>query len=144
MTRLVYGGIMEKLPALSVVTHHCGGIIPFLAGRLDWNDDFNEMRMGHRDVYPKENALAYYRRFFYDTAVNGNAGALLCGLSFAGIDRMLFASDFPFDNQNGRRLIRDTIASVEQMGLGAADKRKICRDNAVNLLRLPLGAVRAG
>jgi uncharacterized protein len=141
MTRLVYGGVMEKLPGLKIITHHCGGIIPFIAGRLDWNDDFNEMRMGHRDLYLKENALVYYRRFFYDTAVNGNTGALLCGLSFAGVDRMLFASDFPFDNQNGRRLVRDTIASVEQMGLSAEDKKKIDRDNAVKLLRLPLGAV---
>lgn len=141
MTRLVCGGVMEKLPGLKIITHHCGGIIPFLAGRLDWNDDFNEMRMGHRDLYFKENALAYYRRFFYDTAVNGNTGALLCGLSFAGLDQMIFATDFPFDNQNGRRLIRDTILSVEQMGLSDEDKAKLYRYNAVKLLRLPLGFV---
>jgi predicted TIM-barrel fold metal-dependent hydrolase len=139
MTRLVYGGIMERFPTLRVITHHCGGIIPFLAGRIDWNDDFNEMSMGHRDVYLRENALTYYRRFFYDSAVNGNTAALLCGLSFAGIDQMVFATDFPFDNQMGRRLIRDTIASVERMGLEDRDKEKVYRYNAVKLLRLPLG-----
>jgi predicted TIM-barrel fold metal-dependent hydrolase len=141
MTRLVYGGVMEKLPGLQVVSHHCGGIIPYLAGRLDWNDDFNEMRMGHRDIYLKEKALTYYRRFFYDTAVNGNTAALMCGLSFAGLDQMLFATDFPFDNQTGRRLIRDTIESIERMGLSDADKRRIYYNNAVKLLRLPLEAV---
>lgn len=141
MTRLVYGGVMEKLPGLKVITHHCGGIIPFLAGRLDWSDDFNEMRMGHRDIFLQENALAYYRRFFYDTAVNGNTAALQCGMDFAGVDRMVFATDFPFDNQGGRRLIRDTIESVERMGLGDGEKKKIYRDNAVKVLRLPLGAI---
>ena len=141
MTRLVYGGVMEKLPGLQVVTHHCGGLIPFLASRIDWNDDFNEMRMGHRDIYLKEKALNYYRRFFFDTAVNGNTAALQCGLSFAGIDQLVFATDMPFDNQMGRRLIRDTIESVEQMGLDEADKRKVYRDNAIKLLRLPVGAV---
>lgn len=141
MARLVYGGVMERLPTLKVVTHHCGGLIPFLAGRLDWNDDFNEMTMGHRDVYLKENALVYFRRFFYDTAVNGNTGALQCGLAFAGLSQLVFASDFPFCNQWGRRLIRDTIESVERMGLCDEDKKKIYRDNAVKLLRLPLGAV---
>ena len=141
MTRLVYGGVLEKLPGLKIVTHHCGGLIPFLAGRIDWNDDFNEMCMGHRDIFLKEKALNYYRRFFYDTAVNGHTAALLCGKAFAGIDQMVFATDMPFDNQKGRRLIRDTIASVEQMGLDADEKAKLYRHNAVNLLRLPLCAV---
>jgi aminocarboxymuconate-semialdehyde decarboxylase len=141
MTRLVYGGVMERLSALKVVTHHCGGMIPYVAGRLDWNDDFNEMRMGHRDIYLQENALVYYRRFFYDTATNGNTAALQCGKAFAGLDQMVFATDMPFDNQMGRRLIRETIASVERMGLSDEEKKKLYRDNAVNLLRLPLGAI---
>ena len=141
MTRLVYGGVMEKLPDLKVVTHHCGGVIPFVAGRIDWNDDFNEMRMGHRDIFLKENALTYYRRFYYDTAVNGNTAALQCGLSFSGSDQMLFATDMPFDNQMGRRLIRDTIASVECMGLKDDVKKKIYQDNAIKLLNLPLMAI---
>lgn len=141
MTRLVYGGVLEKWPGLKIVTHHCGGLIPFLAGRIDWNDDFNEMCMGHRDIYLKEKALNYYRRFFYDTAVNGHTAALQCGRAFAGIDQMVFATDMPFDNQKGRRLIRDTIASVEQMGLDDEEKAKLYRNNAINLLRLPLCAV---
>ncbi len=141
MTRLVYGGVLEKWPHLKIVTHHCGGLIPFLAGRIDWNDDFNEMCMGHRDIFLKEKALNYYRRFFYDTAVNGNTAALQCGKAFAGIDQMVFATDMPFDNQKGRRLIRDTIASVEQMALSDAEKTKLYRQNAINLLKLPLCAV---
>ena len=141
MTRLVYGGVMERFPGLKIVTHHCGGVIPYLAGRVDWNDDFNEMRMGHRDIYLKEKAVTYYRRFYYDTAVNGNTAALKCGLSFAGIDQMVFGTDLPFDNQLGRRLIRDTIASVEGMGLDDEGKKKIYQDNAINLLKLPLCAL---
>ncbi len=142
MTRLVYGGIMERLPGLQVVTHHCGGLIPYLAGRIDWSDDFNEMRMGHRDIFLRENALTYYRRFYYDTAVNGNTAALQCGLDFAGLKNVVFATDFPFDNQCGQRLIRDTIDSIERMGLTEDEKEAIYRDNAVRLLHLPLGAIR--
>ena len=32
MFRLVYGGVMERFPNLKIVTHHCGGVIPYLAG----------------------------------------------------------------------------------------------------------------
>lgn len=141
MTRLVYGRVMERLPELRLVAHHCGGLIPYVAGRIDWNDDFNEMRMGHRDIYLKDKAVNYYRRFFYDTAVNGNTAALVCGKSFAGIDQMVFGTDLPFDNQNGLRLIRDTIDSIEAMGLEEQEKTKIYRDNVIKLMRLPLCAL---
>jgi predicted TIM-barrel fold metal-dependent hydrolase len=139
VSRLVYGGVMERFPDLQVVTHHCGGFIPYLAGRLDWGDDTNEMLFGQRDVYLKEKSLNYFRRFFYDTATSGNTAALLCAMDVIGIDQMVFGTDMPFDNQLGRRLIRDTIASVERMGLSDEVKKKIYRDNAVQLLRLPLG-----
>jgi predicted TIM-barrel fold metal-dependent hydrolase len=141
MTRLVYGGVMEEYPGLKVVTHHCGGIIPFLAGRVTWSDDFNEMRMGHRDIFLKEKALEYYRRFYYDTAVNGHTAALLCGYSFCGVDQMVFATDMPFGNQLGVRLIRDTVESIERMGLDEKDKKKIYADNAIRMMRLPLGVL---
>jgi predicted TIM-barrel fold metal-dependent hydrolase len=139
--RLVYGRVLEKFPSLKVVTHHSGGIIPYLAGRLDWGDDANEMLFGQRDVDLKENALVYFRRVFYDTAVNGNTAALKCTQDFAGLDQMLFGTDMPFDNQLGRRLIRQTIESVERMGLNERDKKKIFQDNAIRVLRLPLGAI---
>jgi predicted TIM-barrel fold metal-dependent hydrolase len=141
MARLVYGGIMEKFPQLSIITHHCGGIIPFVIGRLDWSYDFNEMRMGYRDVYLKEKPISYFKRFYYDTAVNGNTSALQCGLSMAGINHLVFATDVPFDSQNGRRLIRDTIESVEAMGLCDEDKKKVFAGNAISLLRLPFCAL---
>lgn len=139
LCRLVYGKVLEKYPDLKIVTHHAGGIIPYLAGRLDWADDLNEMLMGQRDVDLKEHALVYFRRIFYDTAVNGNTFALNCARQFAGVDQMLFGTDVPFDNQLGRRLIRQTIESVERMELSAEEKKKIYQDNVMRLLRLPLG-----
>jgi aminocarboxymuconate-semialdehyde decarboxylase len=138
MSRLVYGGVLERCPGVKFVTHHCGGGIPYLAGRLTWSDDFNEQRMGHRDVLLRHNALDYFRMLYYDTAVNGNTAALQCGLAFCGAPQMVFASDMPFDNESGRRLIRDTIESVERMGLSSEARRAVFQDNAVRLMRLPI------
>jgi len=139
LCRLVYSGVMERFPGLKIVTHHCGGMIPYVAGRLDWADDVNEMLMGQRDIDLKEHALEYFRRIFYDTAVSGNTGALQCARAFAGLDQMVFGTDLPFGNQLGRRLIRQSIEAVERMGLNDEEKRKIYQDNAIKLLRLPLG-----
>lgn len=137
--RLVYSGVLERFPGLKIVTHHCGGIIPYLAGRLDWGDDVNEMQMGQRDIDLKEHALAYFRRVFYDTAVGGNTAALQCARSVMGLDQMVFGTDAPFDNQYGRRLIRQAVEAVERMELSGEDKKKIYQDNAIKLLRLPMG-----
>ncbi|MFC1532050.1 amidohydrolase family protein [Thermodesulfobacteriota bacterium] len=137
--RLVYSGVLERFPGLKLVTHHCGGFIPYLAGRLDWGDDMNEMLMGQRDIDLKEHALVYFRRIFYDTATSGNVAALQCAKDFAGLNQLVFGTDAPFDNHLGKRLIRQTIESIEGMGLCDEDRQKIYRDNAIKLLRLPLG-----
>ena len=50
-------------------------------------------------------------------------------------------TDLPFDNQLGRRLIRQTIAFIERMELTADEKKKSYQDNAMRLLRLPLGII---
>ncbi|MBN2059608.1 MAG: amidohydrolase family protein, partial [Deltaproteobacteria bacterium] len=138
--RLVYSGVFDRYPNLRVVTHHCGGFIPYLAARFDWADDFNEMTAGQRDIDLKEKGLTYFKRnVYYDTAISGNTGALNCARDFVGIGQMLFGTDAPFDNQFGRRLIRQTIESVERMDLTEGEKKQIYQDNAIRLLRLPLG-----
>ncbi len=139
LCRLVYSGVLERFPRLKIVSHHCGGIVPYLAGRLDWADDMNEMRMGQRDIDLKEHALVYFRRIFYDTAVGGNTAALQCARSVMGLDQIVFGTDAPFDNQYGKRLIRQAVEAVERMGLEDEEKKKIFQDNAIKLLRLPLG-----
>ena len=141
LCRLVYSGMLEKFPNLKIVTHHSGGVIPYLAGRIDWADDVNEMLMGQRDIDLKEHALYYFRKIFYDTAVNGNTGALNCTQQFVGVDQMIFATDFPFDSQRGIRLIRQTIESIDRMELSDEQRQAIFKDNIVKLLRLPLGVI---
>ena len=138
MFRLVYGGVMERFPNLKIVTHHCGGVIPYLAGRMEWNDDFNEMRMGHKDILFPHKPLEYFRRMYYDTANNGYPAGLRCGMDFAGIGKLVFATDLPFCNQKGLRLIRDSIAAVDALDLAPGDRRKVVQSNAVDLFRLPL------
>lgn len=48
MFRLVYGGVMERFPNLKIVTHHCGGVIPYLAGRMEWKTTSTRCAWGTR------------------------------------------------------------------------------------------------
>jgi predicted TIM-barrel fold metal-dependent hydrolase len=137
MARLVFSGIMEKYPNLKVVTHHCGGMVPFYAERIR---QFTQiMRIGEEKPFLKKDAIDYFRMFYADTAIYGNPTALTCGHAFFGPDRILFGIDFPLgDTEFGDRNYRQTINAIEQMPISEEDKKKIYEDNARALMRLPV------
>jgi aminocarboxymuconate-semialdehyde decarboxylase len=141
MARMVFSGLLEKLPKLRVITHHCGGMIPFFAGRAEtlW------AQLGSRSVDAEESEVLkrlskppidYFRMFYGDTVLGGAAAPLACGLAFFGADRVVFASDCPFDPEGGPMFIREGIRSIEDLDLSEGDKRKIYFGNAMGLLKL--------
>jgi len=138
MTRLVFSGVLDKNPHLKVITHHCGGMIPYFEKRIEVLSDFDLRMSCKRDHYLTKRVVDYYRMFYNDTAVYGSTPALMCGYAFFGAEHILFGTDFPYDNQGGFRYIRETIHSVEEMSISDSDKRKIFEENAKELLRLPI------
>jgi uncharacterized protein len=139
VTRLVFSGIPERYPKLKFITHHAGGMIPFLEERIIGAYDHAEMLRGAK--YKQgltETPIYYFKEFYYDTAVYGNAAALMCTRAFCGPEHMLFGTDFPYDSQFGERYTRQTLEAVERMGIEDAEKRMIFEENARRLLRLPI------
>jgi aminocarboxymuconate-semialdehyde decarboxylase len=142
MARMVFSGLFEKLPAIRIITHHCGAMIPFFSGRAEtlWaqlgsrsaDENYEELLKAM-----KKKPIEYFRMFYADTVLGGSASALRCGLDFFGADRIVFASDCPFDPEGGPMFIREGIRSVEDLDLPEADKRKIYFGNALKLLRIP-------
>jgi predicted TIM-barrel fold metal-dependent hydrolase len=138
MTRLVFGGVLEKYPNLKFIAHHGGGMVPFFEQRIVGHHDLMEMR--HKG-YKRELTRApieYFKMFYLDTAVSGSTPALMCAYAFAGPDHLLFGTDNPYDSQLGERYLRQTINAIMQMDIPDSEKRKIFEDNARKLLRLPL------
>ena len=138
MARLAFG-VFPTYPDLKVLTHHAGGMIPFFHKRIELSWDFNRTLMGYRADGANLAAppLDYYRRFYCDTAIQGNPAALMCAHGFFGPDRMLFATDAPYDDLMGERLYRETIAAVEAMDITEPEREAIFSGNARRLFRLP-------
>jgi predicted TIM-barrel fold metal-dependent hydrolase len=141
---LVYGGIMQKYPNLKIVSHHCGGTLPFQAHRILCTTETrargSNLRKSTRmklSRYFTKKPYDYAKLFYGDTACYGNTGALMCGHYFFGADHMLFGTDMPFDSEGGNRYIRETIRSVDEMNITAEERKKIYEDNARKLFRLP-------
>jgi aminocarboxymuconate-semialdehyde decarboxylase len=83
----------------------------------------------------KMRPLDYFKKFYADTAVFGAAAATQCGLSFFGVDRVLFASDTPFEPDPGV-YIRETIDVIDRLGITPDERDRIYWKNAQRLLKL--------
>jgi len=141
MARMVFSGLLQRLPKLRIITHHCGGMIPYFAGRAEtlWaqlgsrSSDKEESEVLKQLAKPP---IEYFRMFYGDTVLGGAAAPLACGIAFFGADHVVFASDCPFDPEGGPMFIREGIRSVEDLNLPEGDKRKIYFGNAMKLLRM--------
>ena len=144
MARIVFSGMLDRLPEMKIVTHHLGAMIPYFEGRVGplWDqlgsrtsdEDYGALlkRMAKRP-------MEYFRMFYGDTAVGGSRAAICCGLNFFGPDRVLFASDCPFDPEGGPMFIRETIRAIDSLDLSDEDKEKIYYRNALRLMRMSDG-----
>ena len=142
MARLAFSGVFEDFPELKLVTHHVGGMIPMLAGRLE-----NGLKMyGSRTADSLKEKLTKtklkgdpvdtFKKFYADSASFGSAAAIQCGLDFFGTDHILFASDMPFDPEQGPGYIDRTLKAIDTLPLTEAEKKAVCYDNAARLFHL--------
>lgn len=144
MARLVFSGLFDRLPGIKIITHHLGGLVPYLEGKIAIG--FRQAGEGGLERNPVADEagltrppLDYFRMFYADTAVNGVRAAFECGLEFFGAERCLFASDAPFDPLGGAHLIAEGLGMLDTVELAPGDRAKILHGNAARLLGLEPG-----
>ncbi len=135
MTRLVFDGLFDRHPDLEIITHHCGGMIPFFDGRVGPGMDVLGARTSDEDysqILPslKRPHMEYFKLFYGDTAMFGATTGVRCGLDFFGPSKIVFATDAPLGP------IAKTYKGIAEMDLSADDRHAILYGNAARLLRL--------
>jgi len=139
MARIVFGGILERYPNLKIITHHCGGMVPYFKERIigSYERIFDHLKDDLRKDLRRHH-IEYFKMFYNDTAINGNTSALMCASYFFGADHLLFGTDMPFDTEYGERNTRQIINAIEQMTISDIEKEMIFRTNAERILNLSL------
>ena len=135
MARLVLSGLFDRHPALKVITHHGGGMIPAFDGRVGPGMAVLGSRTTDEDlsgVLPalRRPHLDYFRGFYADTALFGSATGLPASLAFFGPDHLVFATDAPFGP------LQETLAAIDTLNLTEAQRHAVLQGNAERLLRL--------
>jgi len=116
---MVISGVLDDHPKLKVVLAHGGGAVTTLRGRLQHAQTFKP---------PGRDVVTAIRRFFFDTVVF-DPGVLRALVDFAGPERVLLGSDYPFDMGDER-----PAEVVRALGLPADDEEAIVGGNALRLI----------
>jgi predicted TIM-barrel fold metal-dependent hydrolase len=122
--RLVLSGVFDAYPKLKVVLGHLGETLPYLVWRVDQAlaRPGGARPMSFRDVF--------CGHFYITTSGNFSNPALLCCVMEMGIDRVMFAVDWPFVANTPAVQWMDTVPLCDE------DKVKILSGNAQRLFRM--------
>ena len=123
---LIYGGVLERHPALRVVLYHGGGAFPSLLGRLD---------MGYRNNPECRAAIprppsTYVDQLFFDT-IAFRQDMLRYLVDTYGAEHLVVGSDYPLPAG-----LAHPVAEVKALGLDPATECAVLGGNASRLLRL--------
>jgi aminocarboxymuconate-semialdehyde decarboxylase len=121
---LVAAGVLERHRRLRILLAHGGGAVLALRGRLRHAHSFQPHARARLTEAPEDSL----RRFHYDT-VTHDAGLLAQLVDFAGADRVVCGSDYPFDMGLER-----PAEPVRELGLPPEDEAAILGGNALRLL----------
>ena len=126
--RLMGSGLFDAYPKLQIVLGHMGEGLPYSMWRIDNRNAW--VKAPPR--YPAKRKIAdyFHENFWLTTSGNFRTQTLIDAILEIGADRILFSTDWPFENVDHASIWFDACSISE------ADRRKIGRDNAVKLFGL--------
>lgn len=125
MLRLILSGTLERHPDLLLVHPHCGGVLPYLMGRVEEQTEVKGRGREHIRRPPGE----YYREVYLDL-VSPSALAMEFAYRSSRPDRLLFGSDHPWVS------IPAILEHFHRLAIPEADRALILGGNACRLFRI--------
>jgi predicted TIM-barrel fold metal-dependent hydrolase len=126
--RLMGSGLFDAHPRLNIVIGHMGEGLPYSMWRIDNHNKW--MRV--QNNYPAKRKIADYfcENFYITTSGNFRTQTLIDAMLEIGSDRILFSTDWPFEN------IDHASDWFDAAPISEIDRQKIGRDNARTLFKL--------
>jgi 5-carboxyvanillate decarboxylase len=132
MLRIIVSGVFDRFPGLRMILGHLGEALPYWLFRID----FMHRAMVAANRYPSVKKLNrkpsdYFKENIYVTT-SGMAWQppILYAQSVMGVDRVLYAMDYPY------QFVTEEVKVTDELPISEADKRKLYQTNAESLFSL--------
>ncbi len=121
---LIFGGVIERYPAISFCFSHGGGFLPYQAGRFihGWN-----VRPEPKQ-FLEQGPAESLGRLYYDTILHSDQ-MLQYLIGSVGANRVMLGSDYPFDMG-----YYEGVRQVRSLAIPAGDQELILGETARTLL----------
>jgi 2,3-dihydroxybenzoate decarboxylase len=121
-------GLFDKYSNLRIILGHLGEGLPYSMWRIDNRNAWVKAP----PKYPAKKKIADYFRanFYLTTSGNFRTQSLIDAILEIGADRILFSTDWPFEN------VDHAAAWFDAASISESDRLKIGRLNAVGLFKL--------
>jgi 5-carboxyvanillate decarboxylase len=127
--RLIMSGTFDRFPNLKIVLGHMGEGLPFWLQRID-NRYLLEIKTGAVDKLPKLPSQYFLDNFVITTAGVTSMPALRLCLDVLGVERILFAADFPYEDDAEAVRFMDGAAVTDD------ERKQIYETNARRVFKL--------
>jgi 2,3-dihydroxybenzoate decarboxylase len=126
--RLMASGLFDAHPRLQIILGHMGEGLPYSIWRVDQRNAWT----GQPPRYPAKRKLGEYfqENFHLTTSGNFRTQTLIDAMLEIGADRIMFSTDWPFEN------IDHAARWFDSAPISEADRLKIGRTNAARLFKL--------
>jgi len=124
--RLMGSGLFDAYPKVQIILGHFGELLPFNIWRTD-----HRLGVAPRGIQAQKPFSHYLcNNFYLTTSGNFRTPALHNVLTEVGADRVMFASDYPYES------MLEASEWFDRVALNATDHAKIASGNARRLLKL--------
>ena len=127
MMRLIHSGVFDQYPRLKIILGHLGEGLPFLLKRIDFPFDRPWVDPEARGIAKKRPSEYFKQNVFVTTSGNYLEAAFMCTYHAMGIDRILLATDHPYEDSS------ECMQFLEKLPISKEDREKLYHRNARQL-----------
>jgi 5-carboxyvanillate decarboxylase len=130
--RIILSGVFDRYPNLKLVIGHLGESLPFSLSRID----FMHNRMVTANRYPNVRKLnrkpseCFHENIYVTTSGMAWEPPILYCQSVLGVDRVLYAMDYPY------QFVPEEVAITDKLPISDTDKKKLYQTNAEKVFKL--------